>query len=104
MATTTNLPWIKQPVGYMQNNEFHVLFDGYDIASNDTRSSSVEFTYIKKPNMFTLDGQKCDFGNTVFELSDSAAEELINLAIIFASDTVESPRLNTKVNLRSFES
>nr|DAP32973.1 MAG TPA: hypothetical protein [Caudoviricetes sp.] len=40
----------------------------------------------------------------MFELSDSVAEELINLAIIFASDTVESPRLNTKVNLRSFES
>lgn len=104
MATTTNLPWIKQPVGYMQDNEFHVLFDGYDIASNDTKSSSVEFTYIKKPNMFTLDGQRYDFGNTMFELSDSVAEELINLAIIFASDTVESPRLNTKVNLRSFES
>nr|DAP32972.1 MAG TPA: hypothetical protein [Caudoviricetes sp.] len=32
------------------------MFDGYDIASNDTKSSSVEFTYIKKPNMFTLDG------------------------------------------------
>lgn len=64
MSTTTNLPWIKQPVGYMQGNEFHVLFDGYDIASNDTENSLVEFTYIKKPNMFVIgDNKKEDESN-----------------------------------------
>ncbi len=45
-----------------------------------------------------------DFGNTEFELSDSMAEELINLAIIFATETVESSRLAAKTNIRPLES
>lgn len=44
------------------------------------------------------------FSNTVeFELSDQMAEELINLAIVFALENVESPRLNTKINTRGLE-
>lgn len=39
-----------------------------------------------------------------FELSDTMAEELINLAIIFATETVESPRLQTKSSILSLES
>jgi len=38
-----------------------------------------------------------------FELSDQMAEELINLAIAFALESVESPRLNTKLNTRGLE-
>ena len=45
-----------------------------------------------------------DFGNTEFELSDSMAEELINLAIMFATETVESSRLAAKTNIRPLES
>ena len=44
------------------------------------------------------------FSDTVeFELSDQVAEELINLAIVFALENVESPRLNTKLNTRGLE-
>ena len=42
-------------------------------------------------------------GNTTFELNDTMAEELINLAIIYALENVESPRLNTKLNTRGLE-
>lgn len=38
-----------------------------------------------------------------FELSDSMAEELISLAIAMALENVESPRLNTKLNMRGLE-
>lgn len=38
-----------------------------------------------------------------FELSDSMAEELINLAIAMALENVESPRLTTKLNTRGLE-
>ncbi len=38
-----------------------------------------------------------------FELSDQMAEELINLAIIFALENVESTRLNTKINTKGLE-
>ena len=44
------------------------------------------------------------FSDTVeFELSDQMAEELINLAIVFALENVESPRLSTKLNTRGLE-
>lgn len=44
------------------------------------------------------------FSDTVnFELSDSMAEELINLAIAMALENVESPRLSTKLNTRGLE-
>ena len=44
------------------------------------------------------------FSDTIeFELSDQMAEELINLAIVFALENVESPRLNTKLNTRGLE-
>lgn len=102
-ASSTNLPWVKQPTGYMQDQFLHILVDPYS-ADSDKASNSVEFTYIKIPNMFALDSQSFDFDDTEFELSYSMAEELINLAIIFAAETVESPRLNTKANLRPFES
>ena len=39
-----------------------------------------------------------------FELSDSMAEELINLAIIMSLEIVESPRLNSKTSISQLES
>jgi len=45
-----------------------------------------------------------NFSSTIeFELSDSMAEELINLAIAMALENVESPRLSTKLNTRGLE-
>lgn len=48
--------------------------------------------------------ERYDFGNTPFELSDTMAEELINLAIIMAGEIVESPRQQTKLQQRPLES
>lgn len=46
-----------------------------------------------------------DFTDTTqFELSDTMAEELINLAIAMALETVESSRLNSKLQTRQLES
>lgn len=43
------------------------------------------------------------FGNTKFELSDTMAEELINLAVAMALENVESTRLQTKLNTLPLE-
>ena len=43
-------------------------------------------------------------GITKFELNDQVADELINLAVIFALENVESPRLNAKSSIKSLES
>jgi len=44
------------------------------------------------------------FDDTQFELSDSMAEELINLAIIMATKIVENPRTSVELQTRPLES
>ena len=44
------------------------------------------------------------FDDTQFELNDTMVEELISLAIIMSLETVESPRLQTKLNTKALES
>lgn len=106
-ATKTNLPWVEQPVGCIENNNVVIYVDPMDVQYNGTQSKA-EFTYIKRPAKFAV-GQGLsvtdyDFGQTEFELSDSMAEELINLAIIMSTEIVESSRLATKANTRPLES
>ena len=87
VSTSTNIPWIKNPVGYLENTIFTILFDNY-LNSNQTFKTidKLILTYIQTPIKFVNDTD-----DKVFELSDSMAEELINLAISFALETVEAP-------------
>lgn len=100
VSTSTNIPWIKNPVGYLENTVFTILFDNY-LNSNQTFKTidKLILTYIQTPIKFVNDTD-----DKVFELSDSMAEELINLAISFALETVESPRLSSKLQTRQLES
>lgn len=100
ISTSTNIPWIKNPVGYLENTIFTILFDNY-LNSNQVFKTidKLILTYIQTPIKFVNDTD-----DKVFELSDSMAEELINLAISFALETVESPRLSSKLQTRQLES
>lgn len=60
---------------------------------------SLSVTYIERKDHF-VDSNDAD----EVALSDSMVEELINLAIIMATENVESPRLATKVQTRQLES
>lgn len=95
MHTTSNRPWIKNTVCYIEGDNVIVLYDDY----YDHMLSDLYLTYMKKPKKFV---DNID-ANTEFELSDTMAEELINLAIIMSLETVESPRLQTKLNTKSLE-
>ena len=68
------------------------MYDGFGIAP---------YTFF---NLLMCAALVYDFGQTKFELSDSMAEELINLAIIMSTEIVESSRLTTKANTRPLES
>lgn len=108
-ATHNNLPWINEPIVYLEGGLLHLLFDTY---SHDP--SVLIGTYIRKPKPFVISNGTSipdepsipDVPDTpgTFELSDTMAEELINLAISFALESVEQPRLNTKLQLRQLES
>lgn len=91
-VTESNLPWIKNAVAFIEGNKIAILFDSFKHDSVE----SIRVTYIKHPDSFAgFTGQ--------FELSDTMAEELINLAIIMALENVESQRLTTKVQTRPLE-
>ena len=81
----------------MENNNLRVLVDEY----NKIDSVSVNIEYVKFPKGFT---QNISNPSVDFELNDSAAEELINLAIVMSLEIVESPRLDSKIKTLSLES
>lgn len=117
LISPTNLPWVKTPVCYIENNEITVI---YDPMMQDLETD-VYVTYIKKPNTFvkenltgtntylTFAEEKDKDGKIIvpdaykFECNDTVAEELISLAVTFALENVESQRLNTKLNMRGLE-
>lgn len=94
-CTSYNEPWIKKPVFFVEDNKVHVLYD-----PNTNIPSGAKMVYIKNPDDFVgnINSDK------EFALTDTVAEELISLAIVFALENVESARLNTKLNTRGLES
>lgn len=98
-VTHNNLPWIESPVTYAEGNKLHILIDPYVYSAGG--SFAYVLQYIKEPAKFVNDYQS---KNTVFELNDSMAEELINLAIIMSLEIVESTRLDNKIKTAPLES
>lgn len=117
LVSPINLPWVKTPVCYIENNKITVI---YDPMMQDLETD-VYVTYIKKPNTFVKENltgtntyltfveEKDKDGKIIvpdaykFECNDTVAEELISLAVTFALENVESQRLNTKLNMRGLE-
>lgn len=100
-STENNLPWLKNPVCFIENDYIHLLIDPYKYKNNQG-SLKFNITYIKSPKKFVKDNL---FDNTLFELSDSMAEELINLTLVFATEITESQgRLTSKTQTIPFES
>lgn len=120
-TSETNMPWIKHPKMVIEDDIFKVLVDPVkhsnviskfvgssndvnklDEIKQDLSKFKVVLRYIKTPIKFA--DNKTDLSKIDAEINDSMCEELINLAIIMAAETVESPRLGTKVQTRPIES
>lgn len=109
-SSATNMPWIKDPVCYLEDDNIHVLVDPYVRAKHgsytDNNDQTVEIpivcniVYLKKPNTFVSDYEDKD---TEFELNEQMAEELISLAITFSVEIVESSRINTRAVVTNLE-
>lgn len=102
--TRTNVPWIKHPVAYLEGSELHIFFDS-DIISktNNIKQTKLKMEYIKQPKLFTTQLMSDQGKNSVFELSNTMCEELVNLAVIFACRNVENPRITTEIQTKSLE-
>lgn len=100
MHTATNRPWIKNSVCYIEGDNLIVLYDDY----SHKNVGDLQLTYVKQPDKFVDHINGKTFDDTQFELNDTMVEELISLAIIMSLETVESPRLQTKLNTKALES
>lgn len=100
MHTATNRPWIKNSVCYIEGDNLIVLYDDY----SHKNVGDIQLTYIKQPDKFVDHIIGKTFDDTQFALNDTMVEELISLAIIMSLETVESPRLQTKLNTKALES
>lgn len=100
--TSTNVPWIKHPVCYIENNKMHIFVGNETKNKIITNSCVIYIEYIKRPDLFV--DKLFETEDTTFILSDTMCEELINLAIIFACRTVGDPRISTEMQTKSLES
>ena len=107
--TPYNMPWIKNPVCYIEDNKVYVVYDSID---QPDFTKSVRLSYIAKPNEFVKDLTSFSSGSSYFsgdggqidfECNSTVAEELVSLAVAFALENIESQRLNSKLNMRGLE-
>ena len=111
ISTVNNKPWSRDIMYCVQDNKIILLnskvvnFDAIGFATEEDRDIDFIYTYIKYPQKFADKNKSLHQQTDVqFELSDSMAEELINLALVMSTEIVESPRMQTKAQLRGLES
>lgn len=100
-ATSTNMPWIKEPILSIEGNRMYLLIDQYAY-SKSRGTLDMMLIYVHKPKKFVV-GNDVD-KESDFELTDSMAEELINLAILMSLEIVESTRQESKSKTTVLES
>ena len=100
-ATSTNMPWIKEPILSIEGNRIYLLIDQYAYSKSEG-TLDLTLIYIRKPKKF-VNGEDID-RTSDFELTDSMAEELINLAILMSLEIVESTRQESKSKMTVLES
>ena len=117
-----NIPWVKDPVCYIESGKLHVVYDPVNkpIIRDRDGVTPVEIVYIKQPNTFVKNltsYAEADYASYFdwhwgdrdvpeeykFECNSTMAEELVSLAVAFALENVESARLNSKLNMRGLE-
>ena len=122
-ASPHNIPWVKDPVCYIESNKINVVYDPIDkpmfADADDETDTDIEIVYIKQPHTFVKDLSQYSSANYAsyfdwngsgnlpeayqFECNSTMAEELVSLAVAFALENVESARLNSKLNMRGLE-
>ena len=54
-ASASNMPWVKEPVCYIENGTIYVIHDSLNIPNPDAANKVINVVYIKKPNTFVKD-------------------------------------------------
>ena len=103
IQTVGNRPWSKYAMYCIQNGKIITALPNID--NRRYNIQKCKYTYISIPIKFTDKNKPISEQSDIqFELSDSMAEELVNLALIMSTEVVESPRMQTKLELKGLES
>lgn len=103
ITSVNNAPWSKFAMYCIQGNK--IIVAQPNINMDYYYLQKCRYTYISMPIKFTYNNKPISQQSDIqFELSDSMAEELINLALIMSTEIVESPRMQTKLGLKGLES
>ena len=103
IQTISNKPWSKYAMYCIQDGK--IIVAQPNVESYWYNIQKCKYTYISIPIKFTDKNKPISEQSDIqFELSDSMAEELINLALIMSTEVVESPRMQTKLELKGLES
>lgn len=107
IQSINNRPWSKSAIYCIQGEKIIYIYGNLNRVDIFDRPSNIKaiYTYIKYPQKFADKNKRLSQQTDIdFELSDSMAEELINLALVMSTEIVESPRMQTKAQLRGLES
>ena len=102
-SSSHNIPWIKDPVGYIENGRLHVIYDPINkpvinntggivqgMVTNYGAVTPVEIVYIKQPNAFVKDLNRYTGtqGASYFDCPDDASSEFRDLYEFECNSTV----------------
>ena len=93
--THDNNPWIETPVGVIEDNTLYIYYD--DISMN-SKTYSVDITYVKYP---TKVEDLPEAGMT--EIPEYMQHEVVNRAVELALEDIESRRVQTKTQLNQLD-
>lgn len=96
--TYHNTPWVPQPMVVLEDNKMLLYVDPVLMQTDGYKPTNSKYnvavTYLKKPKAFNYTQL-----NKELDLPDDVIMEIIDRAVLIALDNIESPRVNTKVQL-----
>lgn len=99
-VTKHNDPIIRVPAFYIKDDILHLF---YDRRTYPDGPNYVFINYIYEPEKFYDADSETGIREQEFQLNDAVAEELVNLAVIFALENVESQRTSSKITVSQME-
>ena len=76
-STYTNLPWMQNPVGFIEGEDLHVLIDPFENKNSGNASLQLLGTYIKSPAKFALPYDGSIYTEAKYTISDIQSQDVI---------------------------
>lgn len=95
LKTYNNDPWVDTPISTLEDNTLKIYIDLYKM----TGPYTIDITYVKYPKM--IDSTQPN--DIIDEVPDRILYEIINRAVVIASENIESKRTETKLQINNLQ-